>query len=711
MTLSHSQVLRFSKVVLALIAAAVVVAVAVALKRRVIPTAPPLVAVRTDPKAIVESTSGRAVRFNRAHEDIRVEYERLLSYSDGSTKLLKVKIVADDRGDGRSFRLTADEGESGKDEAVILLSGHVTLVEGDGFTAETAAATYDKRDDKVRAPGDITFHHDRLSGSGAGMLYDKNADVLTILDRAVMHIAPNDQGKGATDVSAGRATFARMDHLVEFEGGVHVKRPGQVIDSTTAIVYLSDDDKRVTVLELHGNANISGEAADAGGLQGISGTDVALEYADDGQAIQHAIIGGKATVKLSGGAGKAGREIAANNLDVKLAPDGATPIAMMATQNVQLTLPADETVAMRTVKAQTLAAMSDPANPSRGLTRAEFTGGVEYREKSAAVDRVARSARLDVGLKAAMAAFDSATFSGAARFEDAKTVTGTASSLKYLADQGTLSLSGSEPASLRPHVSNDQIAVDANTIDVVLAGPMLNAKGTVKSVLQPPKKTAGADSAKLPSMLKQDQAVAVTGDVLKYDGEANRAAYDGHAQLWQTETSIKGGTITIDSKTGDLTAAGSVVTTTVLEQSDKEKKKKQRLPSMATSKAFSYSDKARRAHYDGDVHFSQAENDLSAATVDLFLTPQGNELERAEASDPGNGIVLREQGRRTTGSKLSYSAADERYDVTGAPVTVVDQCGRATNGRTLTFRKSTDTIEIDGNRRVRTQTKNSAKCQ
>jgi len=710
MALSHSQVLKVSKAALALVAAAVIVSVALALKRRVIPVAPPLVAVRTDPKAVVESTSGRAVRFNRAHEDIRVEYERQLTYADGSTKLLKVKIVADDRGDGRSFTLTADDGEAGKDESAISLSGHVTLLEGDGFTAETAAATYDKRDEMVRAPGDITFHHNRLSGSGTGMVYDKNADVLTILQHAVAHVAPNENGKGAAEVSAGHATYARMDHLVEFQGGVHVTRSGQVIDSATAIVYLNDDDKRITVLELHGNATISGETKAAGSLQGISGADVTLEYADDGQAIQHAIIGGNATVKLSGGDGKAGREIAANALDVTLASDGATPIAMTAVQDVRLTLPADDAVATRTVKAQTLSATSDPANPSRGLTRAEFTGGVEYREKSASVDRLARSAKLQVGLKAAMAAFDSATFSGAARFEDAK-VTGTASSLTYMSDQGTLSLSGSESASPRPHVFNDQIAVDANGIDVVLAGPVLNAKGTVKSVLQPPKKGAGADSAKLPSMLKQDQAVAVTADVLKYDGGANTASYDGHAQLWQTDTSIKAGSIAIDSKTGDLTASGSVVTTTVLEQTDKEKKKKERQQSVATAKAFAYSDKARRAHYDGDVHFSQAENDLSAATVDLYLKPEGNELERAEAFHPSNEVTLREQGRQTTGSKLSYSAADERYDVTGAPVTVVDQCGRNTSGRTLTFRKSTDTIEIDGNRRVRTQTKNGSKCQ
>ncbi len=688
---------------------AIVASVVVTLRHRVRPAAPPLVPVRTDPKAILESTSGRAVRFNRAHEDVRVEYERQLTYADGSTRLLGAKVVADDRGDGRSFTLTGDEGDVGKDESVVTLTGHIALVEGDGFTAETDAATYDNRDNKLHAPGAIAFHHDRLSGSGAGMQYDKNSDVLTILSQAAVHMASNAQGRGAAEVTAGRATFARMDHVVEFDGGVHVVRAGQIINAGSAAVYLSDDDKRITVLELHGHATITGDAASPGSLQGISGQDVNLEYGDDGQAIQHVIVGGDALVKLSSGAGQAGREIAANALDVMLGDDGATPVALLARQNVRLTLPAGDGVAARTVTAQTLVASSDPDDPERGLTRAQFTGGVEYRERNGALARTARSATLDVGLKKALAAFDSATFSGAARFDDTK-VTGTASTLKYVADAGTLALSGSEPASPRPHVYNDQIMVDADSIDVTLAGPVLIANGEVKSVLQPPSKKAGA-SAKMPSMLKADQAVNVTAASLRYDGTAGKATYEGRAVLWQTETSIKGDTIAVDSKTGDLSAAGSVLTTTVLEQMGKDSKTKQRVPTTATSQSFVYDDDARRAHYEGDVHFSQAENDLAAGRVDLFLKSEGHELDRAEATDGANAVVLREQGRRTRGSKLTYSAADERYDITGAPVSVTDQCGNVTNGRTLTFRKATDTIEMDGNRRVRTQTKNGNKCQ
>jgi LPS export ABC transporter protein LptC len=445
MKFSHAQVLRFSKAILGLLSVLVVVAVVVALARRVKPVAPPLVAVRTDPKAVLESTDGRAVRFNRAHEDISLGYARQLFYEDGTTKLIGIKVVAADRGDGRSFTLAGDEGHAGKDESVVSLAGHIVLQQNDGFTAETSAATYDDRDTVVRAPGEITFHHDRLSGSGVGMQYDKNADTMTILDRAVMHMAPNASGKGGAEVTAGRARFLRVDHAVEFDGGVHVTRGDQAINAGSAVVYLSDDDARITVLELHGNATIAGQTDTPGGLQGISGTDLNIEYADDGQAIQHAIIAGNASVKLSGGRGKPGRQIDAVALDVKLADDGATPIAMIARQNVQLTLPADERAAARTVKAQTLLATSDPDDPTRGLTRAQFTGAVEYREKSSTVDRTARSAMLDVGLKAAMAAFDSAIFSGAARFDDAGKVSGTASSVRYVVDDGTLALSGRSP--------------------------------------------------------------------------------------------------------------------------------------------------------------------------------------------------------------------------------------------------------------------------
>jgi lipopolysaccharide export system protein LptA len=96
-----------------------------------------------------------------------------------------------------------------------------------------------------------------------------------------------------------------------------------------------------------------------------------------------------------------------------------------------------------------------------------------------------------------------------------------------------------------------------------------------------------------------------------------------------------------------------------------------------------------------------SEGDMSAARIELYLKPSGDELDRAEAYD---GVTLREQNRRTTGARMTYTADNETYVITGTPVKIVDQCDAETVGAKLTFVKSTDNIVIDG-KGARTQTK------
>ena len=70
-----------------------------------------------------------------------------------------------------------------------------------------------------------------------------------------------------------------------------------------------------------------------------------------------------------------------------------------------------------------------------------------------------------------------------------------------------------------------------------------------------------------------------------------------------------------------------------------------------------------------------------------------------------------EQNRETKGAKMIYTTEDETYVITGTPVKIVDQCQRETVGRTLTFNKGTDSIVVDGNSQIRTQTKGgNGKC-
>jgi lipopolysaccharide transport protein LptA len=250
-------------------------------------------------------------------------------------------------------------------------------------------------------------------------------------------------------------------------------------------------------------------------------------------------------------------------------------------------------------------------------------------------------------------------------------------------------------------VINEQITVDAQKIDVTLDGPKVKAAGNVKSVLQPTK------NGRMPSMLNQDQPVNVLGANLDYDGTLSRGTYTGDARLFQGDTSVKAETISIDDKNGDLSASGGVTSTTMLEQQGKDKKKKERVRSIASAKEMKYEEANRRLTYTGGAHLTNPDGDMTAARIELYLKPSGDELDRAEGYDE---VTLREQERKTTGSRMTYTADDERYVITGAPVKIVDECARETIGRTLTFLKATDSIVVDGNQQIRTQTKGGGKC-
>jgi LPS export ABC transporter protein LptC len=701
-----SQWQRSARLVIAIVAVAFAIVVAFAFRKRA-PAGGLAPAVPSDPKAVVESARGRTIRVNREQEDVRIQFETLSTYADGSTKMLGVKVTTE-RAGGRTFVITGDQAEVGQNEANISLVGNVRLTVSDGMDVQTERATYNEADAMVRATGPVQFSRARLSGSGLGLTYAKNLDVLTILDQAVVHVRPDSSGAGGVEISAGAAEFSRPDKVIRFTGAMKVSRAAQIIDADSGIAHLSADESRLEALELRGNPRIAASDGAVGGLKAMTGRAIDLKYAPDGQTLQHALVTGDAVIQVNGEHGQSGREIAANVLDMVLASDGSTPTLLTARDNVQLTIPAERDNPARTIRAQTLDGQGEAG---RGLTRARFGGGVRFRERGGDVDRAVHSGTLDTTLAPGLGQIDEARFAQAVRFESGG-LSAAAALARYVLDKGLLELTGTEPTLAAPHVVNDRISVYATRIDLALSGPVVKAAGAVKSELKPPKKDAGqpqagqAGDARMPSIFKQDQLVTATAGDLAYDGPASRAIYTGGAQLWQGETSIKAASITLEERSGDLTASGPVVTTITLEQELKNKTK-ERVHTTGSAKDFQYEEALRRATYVGDAHLNGPQGDVTAEKIELYLKPSGDELERAEAYE---AVTLRDQNRETKGTRMTYFGADERYVVAGTPVTIKDECGRETTGKTATFNKAADTVAVDGNEQTRTATRGGANC-
>jgi lipopolysaccharide export system protein LptA len=541
------------------------------------------------------------------------------------------------------------------------------------------------------------------------------------------------------EIRAGHAVIARRDRYMQFERGAEMERGGRKMESRTAMAHLAPEEDRVQLMELRGDARITGEETAAGALRVMRGEEVNLHYTDDGRTLSRALLHQAARIRLAGASDATERVLEANWIDIGFAPDGQTVTSMTAREQVLLTLPAEAETPARRIRSNELAASGAP---DRGLTSANFTGNVEFREgrqgRPGPRDRLAKAEALTLALVSGFSTIDEALFKGAARMtEDRLSAEG--AQARYLVKRGVLELAPDASVPDRPRVTDGDATIEASAITITLEGRKIDARGDVRSELKQPKKDekkpAAETATKVPALLEQGQPVFVTAKSLAYGGADANARYSGDVRLWQGETAIQSDELVLDNKSGNLTATGNVRSSLVTTQARAEAKpekpdpgtedqgadagpgtagaeptksasKDGRVILIGSGAELYYEDAARRATYVKRAHVQGPQGDLTAQKIELYLDKAGDALDRAEAYET---VRLKIDTREATGDRLTFTAVDEKYLMNGNPVKIVEEC-QETTGRTLTFFKSIDTIIIDGNEANRTQTKNGANC-
>jgi lipopolysaccharide export system protein LptA len=501
---------------------------------------------------------------------------------------------------------------------------------------------------------------------------------------------------------------------MKFEGGAHLEAEGRVITTDEATVYLDVNNENVQRMELRSNSRIAAQPGTNGA--DMQARDIDLAYAPDGRTLQTSHLVENAVVQLPGDPGKSGRRVAGETIDIVLAPDGTTVTTLTATNKVQVDLPPDDETPARHIRAATLAASGPPvANGEApgGLQRATFTGGVDFREtraanakkKIAAVNRTARSERLDVTTKPGFGDVQTASFHGNVHFTDGTDTTADAPVAIYdvAADRLDLQPPSTGERGIGPHVSDSRLQVDARTIQLTLTSQSMKADTNVRSVIIQQQHGANQSSdVKVPGMLKQGEPVNVKSNRLDYDGNASLATYSGNARLWQDDTVVQGDQIVLDDKNGNMHATTGVRTVMTLKQAPSENVKpaapaKPPDPTTTVAEDFVYDDSKHLATYTTKAHMSGPDGDITTDKLELYLTDDGGQLERAEGY--GN-VISRQLTRRAYGNRMTYLAAKDEYTMIGTPVKIYDDTPpncKVTTGATLTFHQAVDTIRSIGN--------------
>jgi len=258
-------------------------------------------------------------------------------------------------------------------------------------------------------------------------------------------------------------------------------------------------------------------------------------------------------------------------------------------------------------------------------------------------------------------------------------------------------------------------------------------------------KTTYSDLKPQPSgaLLASSDPIHVTAESMTAHNSPAIATYKGNARLWQNANVIEAPTIQFqkETRTAEAESASGQKVSTVLVGTDKNGKA---TPVRITSSRLSYRDSERKAHFEGGVTAQGSDLTITSNQMDVFLQksdlggrasspvqsgslkstgetpvpPQSNGAPPTRQLNAGEGaratpaqapnlsklekivasgsVLITEPNRRATGDKLTYTASDDKFVLTGGSPSIFDTEHGKITGVSLTLYRRDDRVVVDG---------------
>jgi lipopolysaccharide export system protein LptA len=208
----------------------------------------------------------------------------------------------------------------------------------------------------------------------------------------------------------------------------------------------------------------------------------------------------------------------------------------------------------------------------------------------------------------------------------------------------------------------------------------------------------------------------ITSDHLQANSKTGRALYTGHARLWQGPSVLEADSIELLRETRVMNAVGNVrgvfqeAATGTPGAGPAAGSATKKPPALwhVFSATLTYWDAESRAHLEHNVVVQSEDQRMRGPLLDLFFThaegTAGGASQISRAVGTG-GVIVEQEGRRGTADKGVYTAADQKFVLSGGNPTLFDPEQGITKGRELTFFLADDTIIVDSGNGSRVLTK------
>jgi lipopolysaccharide export system protein LptA len=668
-----------------------------------------------------------------------IEASRAVEFKEGGhTELHNVNIILYGRDSRRYDQIRGDEFEYDPKSGDVIAKGEVRIdleANPEGILKPDQAAPSNLRNPIHLVTHDLVFNQKtgdavtparvdldmpQARGSAVGLTYSAKDSLLRLRSQVEFMLV---QAGGVT-VNAARAAITKIPRQVILESP-RVKRAAATMTAEQAVLDLRENN---TLERITATGDVESEMAGVTGIHGRA-DNAEFEMSDDGSTIRSAEFTGAVHVEAAGDhpyEGSSGRVLltfGARDLlqtvraeqDVKLAqlpsPAGKSSAD---TQLVQVLAPAIDFYlanGRRLDRARTSPGSQivfAPVQPNSARTfmtaqvfRAQFgeTGRITgvHGEPDARIvsanpghaDRVSTSRSIEIAFAPQGGGVTSVTQQGDVLYRDGD-LTASGQRADYTPANQILMLNGG------PRVTEKGMVTTARSMRMDRATGDATAEGNVKSTYSELHEQPGG------ALLASSSPIHVTANKMDVRRASSVTLYSGNARLWQDANVIQAPTIQFDQAQRSIVATGDgqPVSTVLVEIANDGKV----TPVTITSRRLTYADAQHIAQFTGGVTSRAADGTMTANSMDAYLVPRSQEKPSDASSGQGQldrivakgDVNVSQPGRRATGQNLVYTAAEDRFVMTGGPPSIFDAEHRKITGDSLTFYKRDDRVLVEG---------------
>jgi lipopolysaccharide export system protein LptA len=613
----------------------------------------------------------------------------------------------------------------------------------DPIHIETSGLVFNQKTGNAYTHQRIDFRIPQARGWAQGVSYSAKDNVLTL--QSEVHMALS--GADPVTITAARGIITKKPKAIELDDA-RIEDAKQSAQAETAKLFLRPNNTIDRVVASGGVLVQSSGAQSRGVRQGqILAAKLEVSLTGREEMLQSAVFSGDVQMEAAGAEpvqGNASRVVLSftgKRILAKVHAEGGVTLRQRQqsslhsanAQDVELSAPAIDFLlagGRRLESAQTLGAgrivvrpVSSTAGPTV-VTAGKFEARFDHAGRIASIqgspdarivssnpkqpDRVSTGKSLDVTFDPGKGVA-SITQAGGVAYVDGD-LKAWADRARYTPSDQILELNGS------PRVQDSGMTTTARTMRLNRASGDAVAEGDVKSTYSDLKAEPNG------ALLSSASPIHVTARAMTIHRTPAIATYIGQARLWQDANVIEAPVIEFNRDHRSMVAHGVTAkgpadqpgesnpakqpVSIVLIQTDKDGHVS---PVTLMSNRLTYVDKERRARLEGEVTAKAGDFTLTAERMDVFLHPR-NQHARNEQPGPPAGdsaaqldrivaqgqVVVAQPTRRATGDQLVYTAAEDKFVLTGGPPCIFDAERGKITGVSLTLFRRDDRVLVEG---------------